>query len=344
MLAYRLRLAAHAMRDVTIALPVLNAGPLLKEVLDAVSGQRWDGGVQLLVADSGSRDGSVEVARARGAEVVHIAPGGFSHGPTRNELVRRAAGEIVVFLTQDATPADDRWLARLIAAFDLGDDVALAFGPYVPRPHASVSVARELEEFFAAMAPDGLPVVDRATPDGAWRGVSARATFFTDANGAIARSAWERVPFPDVPYAEDRLLARRMLAAGFAKAFVPAAAVVHSHDYEPWDLMRRYFDEFRGLRETFGHVESANPRRTLGIMRRRVAGDRAWSRAAGADRREVDLATLRSARHYAIRALGSQVGSRADRLPAALRRALSLERRATFEPVTDVTSDLPTST
>jgi rhamnosyltransferase len=331
------------MRNVTIALPVLNAGPLLEEVLGAVRAQRWDGAVQLLVADSGSTDGSVEVARAHGAEVLHIAPGAFSHGPTRNELVGRASGEIVVFLTQDATPADDRWLARLVGAFDLGDDVALAFGPYVPRPDASVSVARELQEFFAAMAPDGAPVVDRATADGAWRGVSARATFFTDANGAIARAAWERVPFPDVPYAEDRLLALRMLEAGYAKVYVPAAGVVHSHDYVPWDLLRRYFDEFRGLRETYGHVESVDPRRTLGIIRRQVAGDRAWTRACGAGPREVDLATLRSLRHYAIRALGSQLGSRADHLPRAVRRAVSLERRATFEPVRDVSTD-PEST
>jgi hypothetical protein len=130
-----------------------------------------------------------------------------------------------------------------------------------------------------------------------------------------------------------------VLEAGFAKAFVPSAAVVHSHDYTPWNLFGRYFDEFRGLRETFGHVESANPRRTLGILRREVAADRAWCRATGADRRDVDLATLRSARHFAIRALGSQLGSRADRLPPALRRACSLERRATFEPVPSVTID-----
>jgi rhamnosyltransferase len=206
-------------------------------------------------------------------------------------------------------------------------------GPYRPRPRASPSVARELAQFFAAFAPDGVPVVDRATADGAWRDVSARATFFTDANGAVARWAWKRVPFPEVPYAEDRLLALRILEAGMAKAYVPAAAVVHSHDYGAWDLFRRYFDEFRGLRETFGHVEPLTPRRTLGLLRRQVAADRAWCRHAGADPVDVDLATLRSLRHFTIRAVGSQLGSRADRLPPLVRRACSLERRSTFEPV-----------
>jgi GT2 family glycosyltransferase len=302
-------------------------------VLAAVRTQRWSGDVQLLVADSGSSDGSAEIARRHGAEVFGVAPGAFAHGPTRNELMRRARGDFVMFLTQDATPVDDRWLERLVGAFELADDVALAFGPYRARPSASPPVARELTEFFGSMSPDGEVVIDRATADGAWRGVSARATFFTDANGALARSAWERVPFPDVPYAEDRLLALRMLEAGFAKAYVPGAAVVHSHEYAPWDLFRRYFDEFRGLRETFGHVEPVAPRRTLGVLRRQVAADRAWLREAGAGGSELRIATLRSLRHFAIRAVGSQLGSRADRVPSRLRRTFSLERRATFEPV-----------
>jgi glycosyltransferase involved in cell wall biosynthesis len=321
------------MPEITVALPILNAGPLLDEVLGAVRGQRWDGDVQLLVCDSGSTDGSMQIARRHEAEVFEITPGTFAHGPTRNALMQRAAGEIVAFLTQDATPADEHWLARLASGFELGADVGLVYGPYRPRPTASPSVARELEQFFAAMSPNGAPVVDRATPDGAWRGVSERATFFSDANGAVARRAWERVPFPDVPYAEDRLLALRMLETGFAKAYVPDAAVLHSHEYAPSDLLRRYFDEFRGLRETFGHVEPLDPRRTLGLLRRQVVADRAWCRATGADGRELDLATLRSLRHFAIRAMGSQLGSRADRLPPTVRRIFSLEQRATFEPV-----------
>ena len=140
----------------------------------------------------------------------------------------------MAFLTQDATPADEHWLARLLDGFALAGDVALVHGPYRPRPGAGASVARELEEFFAAMAPDG----DAGRrPRGHGRGLGATSppvpTFFTDANGAVARWAWEQVPFPEVPYAEDRLLARRMLEAGYAKAYVPRAAVLHSHDYPP---------------------------------------------------------------------------------------------------------------
>src|SRR5205823_2255558 len=155
----------------------------------------------------------------------------FSHGGTRDLLMRRAAGDHVAFLTDDSVPASDEWLANLLAAFDIADDVALAYGPYIPRPDASGMVVRELSEFFASLSPDGKPRVDRGLRDEDRR--PGPVTFHTDANACVARSAWERVPFRPVTCAEDQLLATDMLAAGYAKAYMPAAAVVHSHDEPP---------------------------------------------------------------------------------------------------------------
>ena len=222
-----------------------------------------------------------------------------------------ARGEHVAFLTQDAVPASPDWLARLLGGFGLGDDVALVCGPYLPRADASPMVRRELREWFAAM------------PAGVQRGVAALgpASYFSSANGAVLRSAWERVPFRPVPYAEDQRLALDMLAAGYAKAFVPDAAVIHSHDYPPLDLFRRFFDEFRALREVYGHREPVAPRPVAGRIRRSVAADRA-----------VGAPAWDSVRYHSLRALGAALGTRADRLPAAVRRACSLERRGTFEP------------
>ena len=61
------------------------------------------------------RDGSVALARASGARVLEIAPERFSHGGTRNLLVEQAGGAHVALLTQDAVPADERWLERVDA-------------------------------------------------------------------------------------------------------------------------------------------------------------------------------------------------------------------------------------
>ena len=317
---------------VTVALPVLNGEAHLEETLKAVRSQRAPGPVELLVADSGSRDRSVEIVRSYGGRVVHVPRGEFSHGGTRNLLMREAGGSHVAFLTQDAVPAGEDWLARLLAGFELADGVALVYGPYLPRPGASHMVRREFEELFGGMAADGdAPRIDRlGDPDAPLR--PGAVTFFTDANGCVSREAWERVPFRPVPYAEDQLLAQDMLRAGYAKVFEPRAPVVHSHDYPPRDQFRRFFDEFRGLREVYGHVEEAGARHTLGTIRNQVVADRRWLRNQGVAGRELDRATLRSLRFFGLRAAGAILGSRADRIPSPVRKACSLEGRKTFEP------------
>ena len=313
---------------VSVAIPVLNGGASFREVLPAVARQRIDADVELVVADSGSTDGTREFAAEQGAKVVDVAPGTFSHGGTRNLLMEHSSGDRVAFLTDDAVPASEHWLERLVGAFAIDRDVALAYGPYIPRPDAPAMVARELTEFFASLSPEGRVRIDRGLrPEDRRPGP---VTFHTDANGCVARWAWERVPFRTIGSAEDQALAVDMLEAGFAKAYVPEAAVVHSHDYTSLGWFRRFFDEFRALREVYGHVEEVGLRYTLGTIRRNVGRDRAFAAARG----EADVA-LRSATFHALRAAGAALGSRADRLPERVRVWCSEQGRAEFRPLVD---------
>lgn len=316
---------------VAVGIPVRNGGALLSEVLRAVLTQQVEADVELLVVDSGSTDGSVQVARSAGAEVIAIDPSTFTHGGARNLIMERTSAPHVALLTQDAVPASRAWLASLLAGFDLAPDVALVYGPYLPRPGASHMVRRELTEHFASLSPGGGPRVDRLSPGERVAGPGA-VTFFTSANAGIRREAWERVPFRPAPYAEDQLLAVEMLETGFAKAYCPDAAVVHSHDYRSLEYFRRCFDEWRGLREVYGHVEPASPRRTARVLRDSMRADARQLRADGAAAPRRAAGILRSLGHHLIRAAGAILGSRADRLPPAVRRMLSLERRASFEP------------
>src|SRR4051812_16040183 len=133
---------------VTVAIPVYNGARYLDEVLTAVRAQHVDREVELLVIDSGSTDGSLEIAARHGARIHQIPHSEFSHGGTRNLAMQLAQGEHVAFLTQDATPADG-WLAALLDGFAQADDVALVFGPQDPRPDASHVIKAEMERHFA---------------------------------------------------------------------------------------------------------------------------------------------------------------------------------------------------
>ena len=321
---------------VTVAIPTKNGACVLEQTLTALQAQQFEqhGSLELLVCDSGSRDGTVGLSRSYGADVIEIPPEQFSHGGTRNLLMKRSHGDHVVFLTQDSLPSDERWLARLLEGFLLADNVALAFGPYRPRPDASPMVERELTEWFRSFSPDGSPRVDRLAPSE--RFVSAHALlgprgFFTDANGCVARAAWEAVPFRCVPYAEDHVLAHEMLRAGYAKVYVPDAAVIHSHEYSSWDWLRRSFDEARGLRDVYGFVEPLEICRTALKIWGLVGADSRWTSAEGRSNLKHPFhgaILAMSLRHHVMRTAGAVLGSRAERLPASAVKRLSLEGRS----------------
>lgn len=136
------------MTTVSVVVPVKDGERYLEELLAALA---LEGDIETLVIDSGSRDRSLEIARSAGLEVLEIAPHEFGHGRTRNLGAERTSGELVCFLTQDATPVEG-WLAAYREAFELDARVGAAYGPHLPRPDTSPMIARELTEFLIGRA------------------------------------------------------------------------------------------------------------------------------------------------------------------------------------------------
>lgn len=302
------------MSRISVVIPVKDGERYLAELLDALAREGVD---EVLVIDSGSSDGSLEIARGgAGVELLEIPPQEFGHGRTRNLGAERTGGELICFLTQDATPMPG-WLNALRAGFALDERVGAVFGPHLPREDTSPAIARELGEHFARFAPDGEPSLQRA----------GDPAFLSNVNAAYRRACWEELRFRDVPYAEDQAFGADMLAAGWVKAYHPDAAVLHAHDYGAVEFMRRYFDEYRGLRAATGHVEAFDPLGALRTVRAETAADLRWMREQGRPTGERARWAARGSVHHGGRRVFSALGSRAERLPAPLRERLSLERR-----------------
>jgi glycosyltransferase involved in cell wall biosynthesis len=298
---------------VSVVIPVKNGERYLGEVLAALGREGVD---EMLVIDSGSRDRSVQIARAAGVDVLEIASEQFGHGRTRNLGAERTTGELICFLTQDATPVEG-WLEAYREAFSLAPDVGAAYGPHLARPDTSPMIARELDEFFVSFAAGAEPVLQTV----------GDPPFLSNVNACYARACWAQLRFRDVGFAEDQAFGADLLAAGWRKVYHPRAAVWHAHDYGIVDFMRRYFDEFRGLRETTGHVEHLKVGASTFHVLRSVAADRRWMAKHGMGELERTPWTARAAAHHAGRRVFSSLGSRADRLPRGLTRRLSLEGR-----------------
>src|SRR5688572_25246604 len=76
----------------SVVIPTWNGMATLPAVFDALSVTE---GFQLevVVVDSGSSDGTVELGKARATRVVQIPPEAFDHGLSRNQGIAASAGE-----------------------------------------------------------------------------------------------------------------------------------------------------------------------------------------------------------------------------------------------------------
>lgn len=238
--------------SVSVIVPTLDAADGIAALLVALKKQTRSP-EEILVVDSGSQDGTPELARAHGARVISVPCGQFDHGGTRDAALRQTAGEFVLFLTQDALPADERYIEHLLKPF-ADERVAAASGRQLPRPDARPYV-RAVQQYR-------YPAQSRVWGAEDREALGIRAYHLSDVCSAYRRSAYEAVggfPHP-LPTNEDMLIAAAFLDSGYRLAYCADAAVVHSHDLTLRQEYRRNVLIGRFLQE-YGE-RLGNPRET----------------------------------------------------------------------------------
>jgi rhamnosyltransferase len=222
------------MVEVSIIVLTKNGRPHLERLLPSVVSQAQKISYELLVVDSGSVDGTLELLRRYPARIVQIPPQDFHHARTRNFAARLAKGQLLVLLSQDAIPASEIWLESMIKNFD-DPQVGAVYGRQCPKPGSSWERRQALDAVYGEV---------RVVKDPAHRnGLGYRFYHFSDANAAIRRDVWEQTQFPeDLKVFEDLGLAKRVLDSGWKIVYEPKAAVMHSHNHNTLGLFKRYFD------------------------------------------------------------------------------------------------------
>ncbi len=219
-----------------LIVPTLNGGPVYRKLLEEFRRQTCLPDC-FIVVDSGSSDGTLEASRDAGARVISIRPEDFNHGATRMQALDHvdAGIDLVMYLTQDAVPADPESFERLVAVF-ADPRLGAAFGRQLPRDGAS-----RVEAFSRAANYGEVPYrVDLAAPGKRRFEESRFSNSFSMYRIAALREAGG---FPgDIILGEDVLAHVAILSRGWATEYVPAATVRHSHNYSVVEEFRRYFD------------------------------------------------------------------------------------------------------
>jgi rhamnosyltransferase len=180
---------------------------------------------EIIVVDSGSRDGTLDLARRWSDRLIEIDPGEFSYGRALNIGARAAQAPIHFALSAHCWPERDDWIARSLAHYE--------------RPE--VAGTNGIETFA-----DGRPVTAPFSQD-AEHAHSDPFWGFSNHASSWRGEVWERFPFDEeIDYAEDREWSWRVLEAGWVLVFDPALWVSISHSWQGG--VRDFFDRQRGAR------------------------------------------------------------------------------------------------
>jgi rhamnosyltransferase len=219
---------------ISIIIPTLNAERYLSTLVETLKSQRLKP-IEVIIVDSSSKDNTAALAVKLGCNVHIIDRSTFNHGGTRNMAAKLAIGQILVFMTQDAIPANDEFLDRLVDKI-WKNEVSAAYARQIPYRNSS-----PLEAFARGYNYPGnssirtLIDVDR---------LGIKAYFFSNVASAVSKATFFNVgAFPDdLIINEDMVLAAKLLKAGHKIGYAAEAVVIHSHSYTYWQQFSRYFD------------------------------------------------------------------------------------------------------
>ena len=247
------------MPKVSILVLTKNEATNIERSVGAVFEQDTTLPFEVVVVDSGSTDGTLEMLAKYPVKLIQIRPLEFHHSKTRNLLAENSQGELLVYLGGDAWPVSNSWLSYLVEPFA---DAAVGgvYGRQIPKPGSSVERKIALAQMYGEQREE--------RHLGNRNGKGFQFYHFSTVNCALRRRVWERFRFPEEQKIfEDAAMGKNILDAGLKIVYTPSAAVYHSHEHSAPKLFRRYFDlgvvwQQLGMNdaETVGSLRSAGIR------------------------------------------------------------------------------------
>lgn len=227
--------------SVSVVIPTYNAGRFCEPLMKKLREQKRLGSLEIIVVDSGSTDGTPEICERHQAKVIHISQEEFSHSYARNLGARAATGDILLFMTQDASPSCEDWIAKMILPILRGQAAAVSCREECP-DDADLYYKASARNFYHWM---GVSKEDRITGYAPSLTLSEQRTSaaITDISCAIERNIFQKYEYR-YNYAEDLDLGLRLIQGGYHLALLHEPTVIHGHN-RPADyyFSRAYTDK-----------------------------------------------------------------------------------------------------
>lgn len=169
-------------------------------------------------------------------EVHHIPKAEFDHGGTRKKAAGLSEADIMVFMTQDALPADRHLLRNLTAALYDDEQTGAAYARQLPNADCSF-VERYTRSF-------NYPEISSVRTRADLPQYGIKTYFCSNVCAAYKKDIFEKLGgFVDrTIFNEDMIYAGTMVKAGYGVAYAADARVYHSHNYSAGQQFHRNFD------------------------------------------------------------------------------------------------------
>jgi len=168
-------------------------------------------------------------------EICHLSKQEFDHGGTRDRAASLVNSELMLFMTQDAVPADEYLVESLVAAFD-DERVMAAYARQLPNKDCKL-IERYTRRFNYPSESCMKSKVDLPH-------LGIKTFFCSNVCAMYRKSAyvkWGGFEKRTI-FNEDMIFAGKLVQAGGSIAYVAEAKVIHSHNLGNIEQCKRNFD------------------------------------------------------------------------------------------------------
>ena len=166
-------------------------------------------------------------------EVHHLKKSEFDHGGTRAWAAELSDAEIMVFMTQDAVPADRNLIENLVKALEKEKMIAAAYARQLPNEMCSFA-----ERYTRSFNYPEKSYV-RTQRDLSLYGIKTsnvcaayKKEIYQELGGFVRKTIFN----------EDMIYAGKLIQMGYGIAYAADAKVIHSHNYSCMQQFHRNFD------------------------------------------------------------------------------------------------------
>ncbi|MDO5424433.1 MAG: glycosyltransferase family 2 protein [Eubacteriales bacterium] len=253
-----------------------------------------------------------------GVEVIHLPKEEFDHGGTRDRAAMLCQSDLMLFITQDAVPADEKLVGNLVKAFT-DETVQAAYARQLPNPDC-----RLLERYVRSF---NYPAKSRVKSAADLDELGIKTFFCSNACAMYRRETYlELGGFEKKTiFNEDMIYAAKIIQSGGSIAYQADARAVHSHNYSCMEQLHRNFDLA---------VSQADHPEIFGTVKSESEGIRLVKQTAGwLVKQRKPWLIFELVMQSGFKYLGYLLGKRYKKLPGWLVRKLSMNQSYWKNPV-----------